>query len=116
MYFIEEMNKGLEIIKNKLTDLEDEYQHYTMVEKDTVKSKLIKYDIEDLKTVEKELKKPQELYNKIKEKRDIREEYTRKNICDEDKSAICSEICAYNAVLLLMESMFEGLKDDYKED
>ena len=66
-----------------------------------------------IEAIEKELKKPQELYNKIKDKRDIREEYIRKqDISDEDKSAICSEICAYNAVLLLMESMFEELEND----
>lgn len=67
--------------------------------------------------VEKDLEKPQELYNKIKEKRDnarlIREEHTRKqDISDEEKSEIYAEICSYNEVLSLMESMFEVLKNE----
>lgn len=47
------MSKGLEIIKNRLISLVYDYQHF---ERDDVKAKLIKDDIKDLKTVEKELK------------------------------------------------------------
>lgn len=61
---------------------------------------------------EKENQKIQELYNKIKEKRDnarlIRVEYARKqDVSNIEKTAICAEICTYNDILLLMENMFE---------
>lgn len=83
--------------------------------------KLIFYK-EEIDIIEQELKKPQELYNIIKKRRDnarlIREEHARKqDISDEEKSEICAEICTYNDVLLLMENMFvinmfEGLENE----
>ncbi len=60
--------------------------------------------------------KVDELYNKIKEKRDNarleRDEHARKqDINDEEKSELRGEICAYNDILSLMKSMFE-VKDE----
>lgn len=81
---------------------------------DVSMSQDINYKIanEECDIIEKELKKPQELYNKIKEKRDnARLERDRQAIeqdaSDEEKSELRGEICGYNDVLSLMESMFE---------
>lgn len=72
--------------------------------------------------VEKELQKPQELYNKIKEKRD-----NAKLELDNTKPIgrymelkgqymeLKDQINAYNDVLSLMESMFE-VEENVKED
>ena len=78
---------------------------------------LDKEDEELLSIIQKDLTKPQELYNKIKEKRDnarlIRVEYSKKqDVTDIEKTEIYAEICTYNDILLLMESMFEALKND----
>ena len=58
-----------------------------------------------VKKIKEELDKPQELYNKIKEKRDnAKLDYNYH--CFKDKE-LKGQISAYNDVLSLMESMFE---------
>jgi hypothetical protein len=47
--------KSIEIVKEKLIKLSDEYQHYTMVDKDFCKAAFIKYEIDDLQEVLKDL-------------------------------------------------------------
>lgn len=47
--------KSIEIIKEKLIKLSDEYQHYTMVDRDSCKAAFIKYEIDDLQEVLKDL-------------------------------------------------------------
>ena len=72
------------------------------------------YKISEAKEdVEKELKKPQTLYNLIKEKRDNacleRDAHAiKQDISNEEKTELYAEICTYNDILSLIESMFEG--------
>lgn len=47
--------KSIEIIKEKLIKLSDEYQHYTMVDKDSCKAAFINYEIDELQEVLKDL-------------------------------------------------------------
>lgn len=49
------MSKGLDYVKGKIADLEDDLQHYTMVDKDKVKEHFIKCEFEELYSLEKEL-------------------------------------------------------------
>lgn len=44
-----------EIVKNKILGLEDDYQHYTMVDKDKAKAHFIKLDIEEHQLILKDL-------------------------------------------------------------
>ena len=53
-----------------------------------------------------------ELYDLIKQKRDNaflerKRQAIKQDVSDKEKSIICAEICTYNDVLSLMESMFE---------
>lgn len=49
------MSKALEIVKNKLDDLKDSLEHFTMAEKDEARAYFIQCDINDVEQVEKEL-------------------------------------------------------------
>ena len=51
-----------EIIQRIIGALEDDLQHYTMVDKDNVKAKLIKFELEEYNTILKDL----ELFEKCK--------------------------------------------------
>jgi hypothetical protein len=57
--------QSIEIIKNKLAKLQDEYQHYTMVDFDSCKAAYIKYEIDELKVVLKDLFDYQDLVKNI---------------------------------------------------
>ncbi len=48
--------KCLEYVRNQITKLKDDLQHYTMVEKDSALASQIRYDLEQFETIEKELK------------------------------------------------------------
>ena len=50
------MGKGLEYVRNQITKLKDDLQHYTMVEKDSALANQIRYDLEQFEIIEKELK------------------------------------------------------------
>ena len=50
------MNKDLEYVRNQITKLKDDLQHYTMVEKDSALASQIRYDLEQFEAIEKELK------------------------------------------------------------
>ena len=50
-----------EIIKNKIAGLEDDYQHYTMVDKDKVKAHFIKTDIEEHQQILQDLEHKEQL-------------------------------------------------------
>ena len=54
------MNKELEYVRNQITKLKDDLQHYTMVEKDSVLASQIKYDLDMFCSIEKELKQAEE--------------------------------------------------------
>ena len=79
------------------------------------------YDIdmwrEDFATVEKELQKPQQLYDLIKQKRDSAKEYVEN---DHGRlglipyQRILGNIATYNDIISLMESMFEGVENEIK--
>lgn len=47
--------KSLEIVNNKIAELEDTYQHYTAVEKDKAKSSFAKFDIEQFQKIKQDL-------------------------------------------------------------
>ena len=49
------MSKTLDYIKGKIADLEDDLQHFTMVDKDKVRAFFIQCELDNLKLVEKEL-------------------------------------------------------------
>ena len=57
---------SLEIIKNIIVELEDDLQHYTMVDIDKVKAKYIELEIEDYKQVLQDLECLEQLQNDIK--------------------------------------------------
>lgn len=48
--------KGLEYVRNQITKLKDDLQHYTMVEKDSALASQIRYDLEQFEVIENELK------------------------------------------------------------
>ncbi|MBO5712496.1 MAG: hypothetical protein J6R47_06620 [Acholeplasmatales bacterium] len=56
-----------EIIKNKIAGLEDDYQHYTMVDKDKVKAHFIKTDIEEHQQILQALERKEELQKENQE-------------------------------------------------
>lgn len=67
---------------------------------------------EEYEAIEKELKKPQVLYNKIKQKRDnAKIDYEKERGNTLTLKRLQGEIEAYNDVLSLMESMFEVEND-----
>lgn len=55
-----------EIIKNKIAGLEDDYQHYTMVDKDKVKAHFIKTDIEEHQQILQDLERKEQLEKEYK--------------------------------------------------
>lgn len=61
------MRKTLEIVNDKIADLKDSYQHYTMCEEDKFKAFMLKKDIEDLELIKKDLELLEKLENNIKE-------------------------------------------------
>lgn len=48
--------KCLEYVRNQITKLKDDLQHYTMVEKDSALESQTRYDLEQFETIEKKLK------------------------------------------------------------
>ena len=58
------MGKGLEYVRNQITKLKDDLQHYTMVEKDSALANQIRYDLEQFEIIEKELKALEIIKNK----------------------------------------------------
>lgn len=59
--WIKSLNFRITFIKNKITDLEDEYQHYTMVDKDKVKEILLKEEIDLYKQIKQDLNRLEQL-------------------------------------------------------
>ena len=47
--------KSLEIVNDKIAELKDTYQHYTVVEKDKAKSSFAKFDIEQFQQIKADL-------------------------------------------------------------
>ena len=62
-----------EIIKNKIAGLEDDYQHYTMVDKDKVKAHFIKTDIEEHQQILQDLERKEELEKENQELKELLE-------------------------------------------
>lgn len=101
------MTKGLEALESLMNN------YYEMCE-DTLNNddNYQKYNLTSERAViEKELKKPQELYNKIKEKRDNAQKDLHKGVAankiKDVKIELIGQVNAYNDILSLIESMFE---------
>lgn len=98
------MSKGLDTLKTI------RHIHNTECGKDKSINK-------DFDIIEKELKKPQELYNLIKQKcANAQWDFNMNSASDPDADIydlfkLEGQIAAYNDVLSLMESMFEELED-----
>ena len=93
------MTKGQEAL-NEIKISLCEYEHTLLVDKQNVA------------IIETELKKTQRLYNLIKQKRDnarlAKEAYAiKQDVSAVEKIEICTQIDAYNDILLLVKSMFE---------
>lgn len=65
--WIKSLNFRITFIKNKITDLEDEYQHYTMVDKDKVKEILLKEEIDLYNQIKQDLDRLEKLEKEIKD-------------------------------------------------
>ena len=65
------MGKGLEYVRNQITKLKDDLQHYTMVEKDSALANQIRYDLEQFEIIEKELKALEIIRKKNVDTRDL---------------------------------------------
>lgn len=65
--WINSLNFRITYIKNKIIDLEDEYQHYTMVEKDRVREILLNEEIDIYKQILQDLERLEQLESENKE-------------------------------------------------
>lgn len=74
---------SLEIIKNIIVKLEDDLQHYTMVDIDKVKAKYIELEIEVHKIIKRDLERLEKLKKALESLEPILDIYT-----DDDKGYI----------------------------
>lgn len=107
------MNKGQEELRKLCSECE---RHLSLYKKRCPFRSISNEYCDEYDNVKKELKKPKELYNKIKQKRDSAEnDYENQYEIDSNNqialSDLSGQISAYNDILSLMESMFE-VKDN----
>ena len=104
------MSKGLEELRKLCSECES---HLAINKKCCPFRSISNEYCTEYEKVKKELKKPQELYNFIKQKcANAQFDYENDLIDNElDKEYIGGQLCAYNDILSLIESMFEVEED-----
>lgn len=97
-----------EFIKSHIVKLEDDLQHYTMVDKDKVKAKYIELELKEYKQVLKDLERLEGLENGIKTIED--------GICYEmniPKNYFAKK--EFERIIGLIEEKIENAKNDYRK-
>jgi predicted nuclease with TOPRIM domain len=81
-----------EIIDRYIGALEDDLQHYTMVDKDSVKAKLIQFELQEYKQITQDLDRLEQLE---KENQELKEKHEQLKARYKHRAKLCNEFCDY---------------------